>query len=144
MKQASAISWWATNNLLLAKHTHALVIILKLMCMIHSNIIRYCQCYEKTPLKIASNQDKIYILFIVSSARRRSFKIYNAAKRNAAAPSVATKGVNIKAFRNANHWLKLSSSPCRRKSLIAPMIYGLDASPYYNNTYRKKNFLKIF
>ncbi len=49
---------------------------------------------------------------------------------------MATKGVNIKALRNATHELVLSSASPRRKSLIKPMIYGLDASPYYKNIYR--------
>jgi hypothetical protein len=56
----------------------------------------------------------MYIHSIAASARRRSSTIYIAEKRKAAAPSVATKGVNIKALRNATHWLKLSSAPSRK------------------------------
>jgi hypothetical protein len=56
---------------------------------------------------------------------------------------VATNGVNNNALRNAIHSVNLSSASCRRKSLIIPMIYGLDASPYYKSNSIEKMFLNI-
>jgi hypothetical protein len=56
---------------------------------------------------------------------------------------VATKGVNINELRKASQSVKVSLAPSLRKSLIIPMIYGLEASPYDTNIYRKIG-LQIF
>ena len=53
-----------------------------------------------------------YIHSIVCSARRRSRIMNTAAKRKAAPPNVATKGVIINAFRNEINGVSLSSAPC--------------------------------